>query len=82
MTDKVGGIPLGAGRILSDVLRPTVAAGLPRGITLFVARADGTVDFDSSDEFAEFEMNRQNALELRKEVLAFDWTDVVYKAAA
>lgn len=79
LTDKVGGIPLGAGRILSDVLRATVEAGLPRGLTLFVARADGTVDFDSAEEFKQFDMNRRNALGLRHDVLAHDWSDVVFE---
>jgi hypothetical protein len=74
-----GGAAIGMGAVLSDVLHSIVDVGLPRGLTLFVVKADGHIDYDASDEWAEFDVGPHNSLPLRKEVVETDWSNVTFK---
>ena len=45
LSDLIGGVPLGFGRVLSNVLATLPANDLPRGLPLFVKTADAKIDY-------------------------------------
>ena len=76
LSNSIGGVPLGMGHVLSDVLADLKSNDLPRGLTLFVTTADGKIKYDKSDEWEHYDIGPHNSLKLRKEVMAFDWSKV------
>ena len=73
---------VGIGNFLDEVMTAIHAPDAPealRGLTLFVTDKTGSINYGTDRWFG---INAQNAIQYRKAVLEFDWSDVAFVATA
>lgn len=73
---------VGIGNFLDEIMEAIHAPDAPepmRGLTLFVTDKSGSIQYGTDRWFG---INAQNAMQYRKAVLEFDWSDVAFVATA
>lgn len=71
---------VGIGNFLDEIMHAIHAPEIPkatRGLTLFVTDKAGSINY-STDGW--YEITAYNAVQYRKDVLGFDWSDVAFTA--